>query len=153
MLGRVEDQALGSAGIDGLRAPQQRVHANEQLRERERLGQVVVAAGVEAAEAVRDPVARAQEEDRRAHAARTQRLAHVAPVGVRQPDVEHQHVRRIVREAPHRLGPGRGRAHREALARQRVADHAAQLVVVLADAGAQLPVHQAATSIGPATPR
>jgi hypothetical protein len=68
------------------------VDADQQLGEREGLGQVVVAAGVEAAQPVGERVQRREEQHRHRDAARPQRLAHVAPVGVRQADVEHEHV-------------------------------------------------------------
>ena len=56
---------VGGAG----RAPDQRLHAGEQLGERERLRQVVVAAGLEPLDAVVDRVPRAQDQDRCPHAA------------------------------------------------------------------------------------
>ena len=77
----------------------QRLDAHEQLGEREGLGEVVVAAGVEAAEAVAQRVARGQEQDRGGDAARPQRLADVAAVGVGQADVEDEDVGRVVAEA------------------------------------------------------
>ena len=78
-----------------------------QLGERERLGEVVVAAGVKAGQPVGQRVAGGEEQHRGAHAVRAQRLADVAAVGVRQPDVEHQHVGRRRRE---RLAPPRARS-------------------------------------------
>ena len=46
-------------------AAHQRLHAGQQLGERERLGQVVVAAGLQAAHAIVDRAARAQNQHRR----------------------------------------------------------------------------------------
>ena len=61
-----ESRGLGRAG----RAADERLHARQQLGERERLGQVVVAAGLEAADAIVDGPPGAQDEHRRPHAAR-----------------------------------------------------------------------------------
>ena len=130
---KLAGSALGG-GAPGARR-QQRVDADEQLGERERLGQVVVAAGVEAAEPVGERVARGEEQDRRCDAARPQRLADVAPVGVGQADVEHEDVgRRRRANARTASVPDAVARTLEALALERVAEDAAQLVVVLADA-------------------
>ena len=67
-------------------------------------------------------------------AAGAQGLADVAPVGVREADVEDQHVRRLGPERAHRLGAGGRGTDGQAVALQGAAEHAAQLVVVLADA-------------------
>ena len=74
-------------------------HAHDQLGERERLGEVVVAAGVEPRQPVGQRAAGGEEEHRRVDAVRAQRLADVAPVGVGQADVEHQEVRRLAENA------------------------------------------------------
>ena len=96
---RVEPQAAGLRAASGSapRAAQQRADAHEQLGERERLGQVVVAARAEAGEPVGQRAAGGQEEHRRVDAVRAQRLADVAAVGVGQADVEHEHVGRVAR--------------------------------------------------------
>ena len=96
---RVEPQPAGLERAVAARPPQERVQPREQLGERERLRQVVVAAGVEAGEPVGERVARGQEEHGRVDAAGAQRLADVAPVGVGQPDVDDQRVRQRVLDA------------------------------------------------------
>ena len=56
--------------------------------------EVVVAAGAEPGEPIGERVARGQEQHRRLDAARAQRLADVAAVGVGQADVDHERIRR-----------------------------------------------------------
>ena len=76
----------------GGRPPQLRAHAREQLGEPERLGDVVVGAGVEAADRVHLAVLRGQEDDRHGRAALADALADLQAVDARQPDVEDQQV-------------------------------------------------------------
>ena len=70
----------------------QRLESCDQLGEVERLRQVVVATRGEAGEPVGERVARGEEDDRHADAARPQRLDDVAAVRVGEPDVDHQGV-------------------------------------------------------------
>jgi hypothetical protein len=63
-----------------------------QLLERERLGEIVVRAGIEAGNAVRHPVPRGQHENGHAHAAPAEIAAHRETVPLRQSHVEHQRV-------------------------------------------------------------
>ena len=81
------DRRLKSAG-----AAQQRVQTGDELGELEGLGEVVVAPRAEAGQAIRQGVARREEQHRRADALRAQGLAHVAAVGVRQADVDDEGV-------------------------------------------------------------
>jgi hypothetical protein len=113
-----------------LPAPDQRVEPHHELLERERLDQVVVAARVEAREPVRQRVAGREEEHGRAHPPRAQRLAHVAPVGVRQPDVDHHHLRVEVLDAAEQLGAVGGGLDLEALLAQAAHEHAPKVGVV-----------------------
>jgi hypothetical protein len=102
-----------------------------ELDEREWLREVVVAARVEAGDAVDDRVTGGQEEHRRPHASRAERLAQVAPVRVRQADVDHEHVRDRAFHRLERIRPRRGGVDREALLAEPAPEHAAQLLVVL----------------------
>ena len=73
-------------------APQERRRPGHELGERERLREVVVAAGVEAGEPVGERVARGQEQHGRPDPLRAHGLADVAAVGVRQADVEDEQI-------------------------------------------------------------
>ena len=115
------------------RRVEQRAHARDKLSDLERLRQVVVAAGAETGEPVGQRVARGQEDHRRHHAVRTQRLADVAPVGVGQADVEHQQVGRLRAEALDRFVPGHRRVDREVFGLESAREDRPQLAVVLAD--------------------
>jgi hypothetical protein len=96
---------------------------------------------VEAADPIRQRVARGEEQHRRLDAARAKRLAHIAAVGVRKADVEHEHIRWIGGKRIDSVGTRRNGPHLESLLLESVADHSAQLMIVLADATAQLGQH------------
>ncbi len=74
------------------RAAQQRAQAGEQLLERERLGQVVVGARLQARDAVADAVARGEHQDRRAVAGVAQPAADLEAVEPGHQDVEQDRV-------------------------------------------------------------
>ena len=97
VLGRVEREAEHGdlAGL-GRRAAQQRAQPDDDLLDVKRLGDVVIAAGVEAGQAIGQRVARGQEQHRREHAAGAHRLAEVAAVGVGQADVDDERVGRAM---------------------------------------------------------
>ena len=96
------------------RAADQRLHAREQLGERERLGQVVVAAGLQAADAVVDRPPRAQNQHRRRDAAPAQLLDERQAVALGQHQVDDRDVVRLLgRRGQPRLAVGRV-IHREA---------------------------------------
>jgi hypothetical protein len=98
----------------------------------ERLGEVVVGTGGEPGEPVGEQVVRGEEHDRGADAGRAHRLAHVPPVRVRQPYVQHDRVDAGVHRAQ-RAGPvGRGDDGELFLAEPAREDFA-QPVVVLDD--------------------
>ena len=72
-------------------APQRGAHARQQLRDRKRLGNVVVGAEVETHHLVHLGGARAQQQHRRAVALLAQRVEHFVAVQLGQHDVEdHQ---------------------------------------------------------------
>jgi hypothetical protein len=75
------------------RAPHQRIEPGSQLAERERLGQIVVAAGPQAADPLVDVAERAQDQDRRLVAGLAQRRDDAEPVDAAgQHAVEHDRV-------------------------------------------------------------
>jgi hypothetical protein len=105
--GGIEDERRILRGGElrrGSRAAQQRADADDQFGERERLGHVVVPAGVKAAQPIGERVACGEEQNRTRVTAGAERLADVAPVGVGQADVEHEHIGRVVREHGDRFG-------------------------------------------------
>src|SRR2546421_2079068 len=86
------------------RAPaQQRPQPGQQLRERERLDQVVVGAGVQAADPVTDRIPGGEHQDRYPAAARPQRAAHLYPVHPRHHHVEQHRVVVVVAGAEQRF--------------------------------------------------
>jgi len=92
--------------LDGEIAPRtlhQRVEPGHELREGERLRQVVVAAGLQAFHAIVDGPFRAQDEDRRRHAALAKRVDQGQPVALGEHDVDN---RDVVRLADGRLESG-----------------------------------------------
>ena len=79
---------MGRAGA----AAQQRFDARQQLRERERLGEIVIAAGLEPADAVIDAAERRQHQYRSQDTLGPQQLDDRQPVDVRQHAVGHDEV-------------------------------------------------------------
>src|SRR5437660_2068482 len=77
-------------------AAHERLHAREQLGERERLGEVIVAAGLQAADAIVDRAPRAQNEHRRRHAAPPQLFDERQAVALRQHQVDDCGVVRLI---------------------------------------------------------
>jgi hypothetical protein len=69
-------------------AAQERVDARQQLAERERLGEVVVGAGVEAGDAILDAAARGEDQDQRRVAGGAQAAQQLAAVLVGKAEVE-----------------------------------------------------------------
>ena len=123
--------ALDRVGLPG--AAEQRVQPRDELGERKGLRDVVVAARAESRDAIRQRVARREEEHGRLHALRAQRLADVAAVGIGQTDVDDQDVRRLRLDALEQLGPGADTCRVEALLAQAAQKHAAESDVVLDD--------------------
>jgi hypothetical protein len=89
------------------RPAQQRVQARHQLAQVERLGQIVVGAGLQTGDPVVDGVAGREHADRDVVAERAQCGHHGHAVEFGHLDVENQRVVILAREQPQRLLPGR----------------------------------------------
>src|SRR5579884_812114 len=108
--GYVHDEVAGAdlAGL-GARlelpaAADEGAQAGEQLLEGERLGEVVVGAGVEAGDLVLGGVERGEQEDGCGDALATQRAADADAVAAREEDVEHDDVEAVVVGPHERVG-------------------------------------------------
>src|ERR1041384_5879716 len=94
--------AVSSMGLPprgGRGAPRESADARQQLAKGERLREIVVGAGVQAADAIVDGVARGEHEHRRADAALAQIRAEGEAVTAGQHRVEHDHVEGAERRA------------------------------------------------------
>ena len=125
--GGVRDRP-GAAG-----APEQRAQSGQQHDERERLGEVVVGAGVERLGVVVLAVLRRQHQDRCPVAAVAELLAHPVPVDAGQHDVEHDHVVRVLGGHPEPVGAGERHVDGEALGLQAAPHRPGDLLLVLDD--------------------
>ena len=115
---RVELQRAGLCGQVDAGPPQERMQPCDELGEREWLGQVVVAAGAETADAVGERTAGGQEEDRCLDALCAERLAHVASVAVRKADVDDEDVRGSSLDLVEKLASGCRAPRRETFLRE-----------------------------------
>ena len=130
MLDGVEAQIAGALVEVDAGAARERLQPHDELGEFERLSQVVIAAGPEPGDPVGDAVARGQKEDRRLDAARSQRLAEVAAVGIGKPDVEHDQAGPVDVGPGERLGAIASGDHVEALLVEPTGEDPPQVVVV-----------------------
>ena len=103
----------------------------EELLERERLGEVVVGPGIEAAHAVLDRVAGGEHQHGRPPALGPQGVAHGEPVGLGDHGVEHDGVVVLLAGRPQRLVPVAGDVDRVALALEAPAHEGCHLHLVL----------------------
>ncbi len=126
-----DGQDLGGGG--GRVAAQQGAQPGEQLLHVEGLDQVVVGAGVQAGDPVRDLHPGGEHQHRGAVAGLAQPAADLQPVRLRHHHVEHQDVRALLGEDGQGLGTVRGDAHPVALQHQRAAERFADGPVVLGD--------------------
>ena len=94
---------------------------------------IVVGAGVEPADAVREPVARGQHEDRRPDPRRAQPATDLEPVDPRQHDVEDDRVVVGRVRSRERVLAGDGNVHRVRLLGQPTAQQGGELHLVLDD--------------------
>lgn len=113
-------------------APMQRLEARGQLDERKGLGEIVVGAVLQAADAVVDIAECAQHQHRRGLAALAQRLQHLDAVHFRQHAVEDDGVERLLRRVEARASVG-GDFHGVAVARQALNQEVAHFRIVLDD--------------------
>ncbi len=97
-IGEAEDLARAR------RSPQKGAHAGEELVEGERLGEVVVGAGIEAGDAVRDEVAHREHQDGGRIAVGAEPPAHLEAVDARHQKVEHDGVDVLGRQHVERFG-------------------------------------------------
>ncbi len=117
-------------GRGGRRAPHQCVEPGDELRERERLGQVVIRARLEAHDAVVDRAARRQHDDRRRDSPRAGVADDVDPALARKHDVDDRGVvaaRGQVREA---IDPGARPVDHVAILRETLPDEVADPFVI-----------------------
>jgi hypothetical protein len=130
--GSMDRRPCASRGA-GLAAPQDRAHARHELARRERLGEVIVAADLEAVDAVDLVVLGRQEHDRHRAAARirAQAAAHLDAVELGHEDVEHHQRRAVGGEARERLHAVGGHRGGEAGPLQRKAHHVADSRIVV----------------------
>ena len=114
-------------------ALEQRLQPNDELRDVERLGEVVVAARREPGQPVRDAAPRREEEHRHVDPPRPQRGAHVTAVGVGEVDVHDDHIGSRSGHRPHRAHAVDRDRHDEALVDKAPLEDVTQAVVVLDD--------------------
>ena len=125
--------------LDGaLAAPRDRLQARQQLGEGERLGQVVVAAGLQALHAVVDAVPRAQEEHRGGDAGVAQRRDQAEAVEARQHDVDDGGVVRAGARQLESRHAVLGDVDGEALLSQAAGDEAGDAAIVFDDEDAHV---------------
>ncbi len=123
----------------GARPPDQRVHARQQLGERERLHEIVVAADLESGDAIVDRLPRAEDQHRRADAALAQRADHADTVHRREHQIDNGDV---VPAGPRHLQTGRSVARvidDEARFPQAAGHEISDRLIVLDDECAHLP--------------
>ena len=139
-------------GSAGLAASRERPDAGDELRERERLGEVVVCAEAEPVDAVLDRVGGGQHQDAAAAALLDERAADLVAVDLRQVAVEHDHVVALARHVTESLLAVEGDIDRHPFAAQPDRDRGGELSVILDDEHthhALLPVSAACSSRWP----
>ncbi len=128
-----ERAVLDERRLAGRAAARERAHARLQLLERERLGEIVVGAEVEAAHAVLDAVLRGEDQHRQFAAPAAQALQHFEPAHLRQAEVEDQQVEFEARDRAIGFGAGRHAVHRVARIAQAAQQTVGQNRVVFGD--------------------
>ena len=130
---RIEQQRASLGGDTGRSSPQQGSDARNELGERERLRDVVVAACAEPRNTVRERVMRSQKQHRRLDSSRAERPADVAPICVREADVEHEEIRGSLGERVEQLATRSDSSRPEPLFLEPAQQNCAELEVVLDD--------------------
>ena len=113
--------------------PRQRPQPREELRERERLRQVVVGPGVEPGDPVADRVPRGQHQHGRPDTGLAQLAARLEAVAPGEHDVEHDRVVRVRLRHPQRVLTGNGDVGDVSLFGQAAPDETRHLQLVLDD--------------------
>ena len=128
---KIEDAQAGCLAAGRAVAPEQIAQPGQQFRQREGLGQVIVAALLQAAHAVINAAPRRQDQHRRADPQLTQLENQADPVHVRQSKVNNQDVERSVNRQPLGGFAIRCRLHLVASLLQRSAQEALNIDFVL----------------------
>ena len=115
-------EAQDVAGQLASRAPQDRLHARDDLGEAERLRHVVVSAGAQRLDLVLDGVLRREEEDRGAEAALAHAPADLDALDVGEHPIEHDEIGLELRDRRERAAAGRLLAHLETFVPKRSRD-------------------------------
>ncbi len=129
--GEAAEVQLGA--LDRLAAAHERPRARFQLRQRERLGDVVVGAEIEAPHAVRFGVVGGKNQDAPRVASAAQLAQHVESVDARKAEVEHDQVVVLLRASPQGQLPRLSMVHGVARLSQRSYEPIGQRLVVLDD--------------------
>ena len=116
--------------VVGAGAAEQRLHARQQLGEREGLGEVIVAAGLKALHAIVDRVPRAQDQHRRLDLLRAQLFDQRQAVEAGQHHVDDRRVVAAARRQPQSLGAGRRHIHRIARLAQPLGDEVGDHLII-----------------------
>jgi len=130
---RVELEIAGAKdrGALGCPASHQRAEASQQLGERERLGQVVVGAGVQTRDAIGDRVPRGEHQDGAPSPRFAQLPAHLEAVQVGQHQIQDDGVVGVLGPEPHGVLATAGDIDRVALLFERALEQAGHLDLVL----------------------
>ena len=140
----------------GRAAPDQRAQPGDENGVRERLGQVVIGAGVERFDFVPLAFLGGEHEDRRPHAFFAQRRTDAVAVQARQHDVEHDRVVGVLARHPEPVGTVERDVDREALGFEPGSQPGREPLLVLDDQhshGGQVPERSASTGSSPAARR
>ena len=119
--------------VVGLGAAQQRAHPGQQFFQRERLGQIVVGAGIEAGDPLGHRVAGGEHQDGQVVAGAAELTAHLEAVQPRHHHVEHDRVGPIVGDQIERFDAVLGQRDGVAVEGKRAAQRLAHRAIVVND--------------------
>ncbi len=132
-LDRADRERIARRGAGSRETSQNRAHPQHELLRAEWLGEIVVGAEREAADAVR--LLASRREHQHCHLSRalgrTQMLEHLEPGHPRQHEVEHYDRRALLARGLQRLGPGRCGGHAVAALREMVRDESDDVLLVV----------------------
>src|SRR5256885_657651 len=130
-----EAQHRGGRGGGGaavpVPAPQDRAHAQQELLQVKGLGEIVIAAGLQAPHPIHGVPARGEKQHRRVVTLLAQRAAHAEAVDPRQHHIEHDERASLLAQPRERLLAVCGRAHLVALGAQVLHDAGGEVQIVL----------------------